>query len=140
MSAKIYTFEENTKMNKKLTVLALFLFVSAIAFGAFGAHALKDILVEKWLRAFDTGVRYQFYGAILLLVLSFQNTLIQGNNLRWIYAFTIGLLLFVLSIYGLVLAEIFHYKASFLGPITPVGGFIMIISLLIFTINIARNK
>ena len=140
MSAKIYTFEENTKMNKKLTVLALILFVGAIAFGAFGAHALKDILVEKWLWAFDTGVRYQFYGAILLLVLSFQNTLIQGNNLKWIYAFTIGLLLFVLSIYGLVLAEIFHYKASFLGPFTPVGGFIMIISLLIFTINIARNK
>ena len=72
MWTKIYTFEENSIMNKKLTLFALFLFACSIALGAFGAHALKKIVIEKWQVAFETAVKYQFYASLLLLILSFQ--------------------------------------------------------------------
>jgi len=140
MWTKIYTFEENTMMNKKLTLFALFLFAGTIALGAFGAHALKEIVIEKWQVAFDTAVKYQFYGALLLLIISFQPVFNQKQFSPWITLFLIGLGFFSGSIYGLVLAEITHVKVAFLGPLTPIGGLLMIISLVMLGIKYATNK
>jgi uncharacterized membrane protein YgdD (TMEM256/DUF423 family) len=138
-STKIYTFEENTKMNKKLTIIALFLIALSIAFGAFGAHALKKLVILKWQLAFDTAVRYQFYGALLLLILSFQSSFSNPIYSKWITLFLVGLGLFTCSIYGLVLAELVQSKWTFLGPITPIGGLLMIISVVILAIKYATN-
>ena len=44
----------------------------SVVFGAFGAHALKKSLDNDQLKSFETGVKYQMYHAILLLVLSFN--------------------------------------------------------------------
>lgn len=140
MWTKIYTFEENTMMNKKLTLFALFLFAGTIALGAFGAHALKEIVIEKWQVAFDTAVKYQFYGALLLLIISFQPVFNQKRFSPWITLFLIGLGFFSGSIYGLVLAEITHVKVAFLGPLTPIGGLFMILSLVVLGIKYATNK
>jgi uncharacterized membrane protein YgdD (TMEM256/DUF423 family) len=140
MWTKIYTFEENTMMNKKLTLFTLFLFAGTIALGAFGAHALKEIVIEKWQVAFDTAVKYQFYGALLLLIISFQPVFNQKRFSPWITLFLIGLGFFSGSIYGLVLAEITHVKVAFLGPLTPIGGLLMIISLVMLGIKYATNK
>jgi uncharacterized membrane protein YgdD (TMEM256/DUF423 family) len=140
MWTKIYTFEENTMMNKKLTLFTLFLFAGTIALGAFGAHALKEIVIEKWQVAFDTAVKYQFYGALLLLIISFQPVFNQKRFSPWITLFLIGLGFFSGSIYGLVLAEITHVKVAFLGPLTPIGGLLMIISLVVLGIKYATNK
>jgi uncharacterized membrane protein YgdD (TMEM256/DUF423 family) len=140
MWTKIYTFEENSIMNKKLTLFALFLFACSIALGAFGAHALKKIVIEKWQVAFETAVKYQFYAALLLLILSFQPVFNQKPFTSWITLFLIGLGCFSGSIYGLVLAEITHVKLAFLGPITPIGGLLMIISVLMLGIKYSTNK
>ena len=140
MWTKIYTFEENTMMNKKLTLFTLFLFAGTIALGAFGAHALKEIVIEKWQVAFDTAVKYQFYGALLLLIISFQPVFNQKRFSPWITLFLIGLGFFSGSIYGLVLAEITHVKVAFLGPLTPIGGLLMILSLVVLGIKYATNK
>ena len=140
MWTKIYTFEENTTMNKKLTLFALFLFACSIALGAFGAHALKKIVIEKWQVAFETAVKYQFYASLLLLIISFQPIFNQKRFTSWITLFLIGLGCFSGSIYGLVLAEITHVKLAFLGPITPIGGLLMIISVGMLGIKYATNK
>ena len=42
--------------------------VLAIIFGAFGAHALQKVLTEQKLTSFETGVRYQMYNALFLLI------------------------------------------------------------------------
>jgi uncharacterized membrane protein YgdD (TMEM256/DUF423 family) len=118
----------------------LFLFACSIALGAFGAHALKEIVIEKWQVAFETAVKYQFYAALLLLILSFQPVFIQKPFTSWITLFLIGLACFSGSIYGLVLAEITHVKLAFLGPITPIGGLLMIISVVMIGIKYATNK
>ena len=44
----------------------------AVIFGAFGAHALKNILSEEQLKSFETGVKYQMYHAIVLLLIGFN--------------------------------------------------------------------
>jgi len=94
----------------------------AILFGAFGAHLLKKKLSSAQLQSFETGVKYQMYHALVLLVLGFQlNTEFTINN-AIIYAFIIGVLLFSFSIYGLVLSSANKKKLKFLGPITPLGG------------------
>lgn len=140
MWTKIYTFEENTVMNKKLTVLAFMLFACAITFGAFGAHALKEMVVEKWQIAFDTAVKYQFYGSLLLLIISFQSAFLKKPFQVWIAFFLIGLSCFSGSLYGLVLGEIFQTKLTFLGPITPIGGLLMIVSTVMLGIKYSTNK
>ena len=55
----------NEKMFKNLT-LASFLACSAVILGAFGAHALKEILDAEQLSSFETGVRYQMYHALII--------------------------------------------------------------------------
>ncbi|KOY51909.1 DUF423 domain-containing protein [Polaribacter dokdonensis] len=94
----------------------------AIILGAFGAHLLKKKLSQDQLQSFETGVKYQMYHAIVLLLLGFNlnDTLSIDNYI--VNAFIVGIVLFSFSIYGLVLSTYKERKLKFLGPITPLGG------------------
>ena len=83
----------------------------AIIFGAFGAHALKKKLNNEQLQSFETGVKYQMYHAIVLLILGFNFTSITSIS-YWF--FTIGIIFFSFSIYGLVLSSAKGKKMKFL--------------------------
>lgn len=87
-----------------------------VAFGAFGAHVLEQLVSVDDLETFETGVRYQMYHGLALL---FIGLLISTNkNLRiTAWAFTLGIIIFSGSLYLLVLLDI-----RWLGAITPVGG------------------
>jgi len=97
-----------------------------VLFGAFGAHYLKRKLSEDQARAFETGVRYQLFHAILLLVLSFNLSFTSSLDSYIVNAICWGTLLFSFSIYGLVLSEVYGRKWRFLGPVTPVGGLLLL--------------
>lgn len=91
----------------------------AVAGGAFGAHALKGTLSESALNSFETGIRYQMYHALALLIVAAliaqypdAKGLVTGGG-----CFTLGIVLFSGSLYGL---SLFGIKAF--GPITPLGG------------------
>ena len=99
----------------------------AVVFGAFGAHALKKTFSEDQLKSFETGVKYQMYHAILLLVLGFNLNLTTSLEKYMIYCFVIGTFLFSFSIYGLCLSASKGKKMRFLGPITPIGGLLLVI-------------
>ena len=96
----------------------------AVIFGAFGAHALKKILSDDQLKSFETGVKYQMYHAIVLL---FVGSNFSSPNQLMGWSFISGILLFSFSIYGLVLSDAKGKKMKFLGPITPLGGLLLII-------------
>jgi uncharacterized membrane protein YgdD (TMEM256/DUF423 family) len=98
----------------------------AVIFGAFGAHALKKLLNEEQLKSFETGVKYQLYHAIVLLVIGFNLSLETSLEKYMVYSFIIGILLFSFSIYGLVISSINNKKLKFLGPITPLGGLLLV--------------
>lgn len=100
----------------------------AVLFGAFGAHALKEHLTPEQLDSFHTGVRYQFYHAFALLFLAIlmykrKNKLIEYTG--WL--FIAGTILFSGSIYLLALRNIMGFSANWLGPITPIGGSLLIV-------------
>lgn len=95
---------------------------TAVIFGAFGAHLLKKKLTSDQLQSFETGVKYQMYHAIVLLILGFNLDKISPIDIYIINAFVIGTILFSFSIYGLVISSANNKKLRFLGPITPLGG------------------
>ena len=98
----------------------------AMILGAFGAHLLKKKLTSEQLQSFETGVKYQMYHAIVLLLLGFQLDIAATINAYIIYTFIIGTILFSFSIYGLVLSSANNKKLKFLGPITPLGGLFLV--------------
>lgn len=97
----------------------------AVVFGAFGAHALKKSFSEEQLKSFETGVKYQMYHAIVLLILGFNLNLTSPMEEYMIYCFIVGTFLFSFSIYGLTLSASKGKKLKFLGPITPIGGLLL---------------
>ena len=58
----------------------------AVVFGAFGAHALKKILNDEQLKSFETGVKYQFYHAIILLIIGFNFSLESASEKYMVYS------------------------------------------------------
>jgi len=73
-------------MNEIALVFAAFFGATGIIFGAFGAHVLKKKLTNEQLQSFETGVKYQIYHALVLLVLGFQYRFVFLFNL-WTGAF-----------------------------------------------------
>ncbi|WP_286767134.1 MULTISPECIES: DUF423 domain-containing protein [Sphingobacterium] len=98
----------------------------AIILGAFGAHAFKKILSAEKLESFEVGVRYQMYAALTLLILGFNFRFELQSERVAFYLITLGTILFSVSIYFLSFAEYWKKNLKFLGPITPLGGLLMI--------------
>ena len=99
----------------------------AVVFGAFGAHVLKKSFSQEQLVSFETGVKYQMYHALLILMLSFNLNLDSALEQNMMYCFLIGTFLFSFSIYGLCITSSKGKKWKFLGPITPVGGLFLVV-------------
>jgi uncharacterized membrane protein YgdD (TMEM256/DUF423 family) len=114
-------------MTQFILLFATILGGLAVVFGAFGAHALKKILSEDQLKSFETGVKYQMYHAIVLLIIGFNFNLETPSEKYMVYAFMAGIILFSFSIYGLVISLAKNKKLTFLGPVTPLGGLFLII-------------
>lgn len=100
----------------------------SVVLGAFGAHALKKIISVERLQSFETGVRYQMFAALFLLIIGYILKFETGTE-KWISILMIaGAFLFSVSIYLLSMSEAWGTNFKFLGPITPLGGLLMIIS------------
>jgi uncharacterized membrane protein YgdD (TMEM256/DUF423 family) len=89
-----------------------------VALGAFGAHGLRSRLSSEMLAVFETGVRYQMYHALALLLTAAAMARIDG---WWVmtagWCFVAGIVLFSGSLYALALTGVTTF-----GAVTPVGG------------------
>jgi len=99
----------------------------AVVFGAFGAHLLKKLFTVDQLNSFETGVKYQMYHALVILMLSFNFNLESSLEKNMMFCFIIGTFLFSFSIYGLCISAAKGKKLKILGPITPLGGLFLVI-------------
>ena len=106
-----------------------------IIFGAFGAHALKKIFSEDQLKNFETGVKYQMYHALLLVIIGFNIQHITSYENLLFYSLTFGILLFSFSIYGLCISSALNKKLKILGPITPIGGLFLLLGWIVLILN-----
>lgn len=94
-----------------------------VVLGAFGAHGLKPLLSADMLAVYETGVRYQFYhtlALVLVALLYFQHP--AKDLLRAAYLFIAGMVLFSGSLYALALVSTVSDGFHWLGAITPLGG------------------
>lgn len=98
----------------------------AVVFGAFGAHALKKRFTEEQLHSFEAGIKYQMYHAIVLLLAGQLCEETASLYQAFTILFIVGTILFSFSIYGLCLSSAFGRKWRFLGPITPLGGLLLV--------------
>jgi uncharacterized membrane protein YgdD (TMEM256/DUF423 family) len=99
-----------TLASRIAAVMGLF----AVAFGAFGAHALKDLLGRNGTTGvWQTAVFYHFIHAVMLFVLAERKPF---PAVAW-WSFLIGVFLFSGSLYLLAVTN-----ALWLGAVTPVGG------------------
>jgi len=115
------------KLRRNIVVTAAILTAFTIALGAFGAHGLEKLVSQDAINTFETGVRYQMYHCLAMLIIGFT-TIISESTARWVFRFFIfGIILFSGSIYFLALKQILPFSVSFLGPVTPLGGLLFII-------------
>lgn len=106
-----------------------FLAALAVALGAFGAHALKTKLDPQMLANFETGVRYQMYAALAMMILG-----TQAQQIRAPIFLLSGALIFSFSLYLLSLTGM-----NWLGAITPIGGVLLIIGLVLAALDAKGN-
>src|SRR5437762_10370679 len=84
----------------------------AVALGAFGAHALRARLSPDMLAVFETGVRYQMYHAIAILIVGLVAARLDGWLIRTAgWCFTAGIVLFSGSLYVLATSGITLFGA-----------------------------
>ena len=108
----------------------------AVVLGAFGAHALREILSDKGLALWETAVRYHFYHALALLVIGLLYDRLPSSRLRLASGlFVVGFVLFCGSLYALSFREVASINLSWLGPITPLGGVCFILAWLLLAFN-----
>lgn len=89
-----------------------------VAAGAFGAHALRDLVSESRLQTWETAVRYHLVHAVALLVLAEIRQRSDSRRLLWAGRLLLtGMALFSGSLFLLVLTD-----TAWLGAVTPFGG------------------
>mgnify|MGYP001189590535 FL=1 len=110
----------------------------SVILGAFGAHALKKTFNNDQLKSFETGVKYQMYHAIILIITGIVFPFTQTGQQLTAWLFMIGILLFSFSIYGLTYSSSINKKLKILGPVTPLGGLFLILGWIFFTMNISE--
>ncbi len=119
-------------MERKFIITGMVLILISIILGAFGAHSLKTLLendpdVLKKISSFETGVRYQMYSGLSFLIIGLNKEKFQFSLKPVFYCWLVGTIFFSVSIYFLTLQTILGVSLKFLGPITPLGGLLLII-------------
>jgi uncharacterized membrane protein YgdD (TMEM256/DUF423 family) len=129
-------------MHKRFIVTGSVLGAIAVALGAFGAHGLKRIVPAETVQTFQTGVQYQMYHALALLL---AGLLYEKCSQRFVKIagtlFIIGVILFSGSLYVLTAGKAAETAAlDKAGIITPLGGLAFIGGWLFLFISVVRSK
>lgn len=107
----------------------------SVALGAFGAHGLEGRLAERMLKNFQTGVQYQMYHSLGLVLIGLIAWKLQGASFIHAagWSLLIGIILFSGSLYVLSLTGI-----TKLGMITPFGGVAFIVGWILLVLAVIR--
>ena len=95
---------------------------TAVAVGAFGAHALEGRVEPGLLDTFEVGARYHMYHALALLGCAAMGARLGRAGTVAVWCFAAGIVVFSGSLYLLTLTG-----ERWLGAVTPVGGVVWLI-------------
>lgn len=126
----------------KIIVWGTALSATAVMLGAMGAHALKPVLSSEQLSSFETGVRYQMYHGLALILFSLVKEKSTGKLINYVAPlFITGTLFFSVSVYLLATRGITGMEGlKAMGPITPVGGVLLISGWVCWMLSFIKMK
>ncbi|MDB2606814.1 DUF423 domain-containing protein [Zobellia sp.] len=125
-------------MNKTICLTGIVFGVTAVVLGAFGAHGLGKLLDADAIKTFETGVKYQMYHALLLIVLGTMKQLPEASKKIILYLFVVGICFFSFSIYLLATNSLTSFDFKVIGLVTPLGGTLLIIGWSVFGYKIYK--
>ena len=124
----IHSFNKNLKI--KILRIASFLGFVAVILGAFGAHALKEVLVEN-NDVYKTASLYHFLVVFLMLFIGLGHKLISQKYQKIAFVSALlGVFLFSGSLYFLSITNL-----KWIGAITPVGGILIALTFIILVLG-----
>ncbi|MBO6535527.1 MAG: DUF423 domain-containing protein [Balneolaceae bacterium] len=122
----------NTPVLLRISALLL---ASAVALGAFGAHALEEVLTAERMKTWETAVFYHTWNTLGVMLIAIVQ---QQFNKVFKTATTLllfGVLIFSGSLYTLCLSGI-----GIFGAITPIGGVLLISGWIVFGVQVVSSK
>ena len=108
----------------------------SIILGALNSHSFKKILHETESEFIDLSLRYMMFHGLALLILSVLS--VEGKKLISFFLI-IGTLLFSFSILLLSFQSQIDFNLSWLGPITPIGGCLLIFGWILILFQFIKN-
>ncbi|MBC1409769.1 DUF423 domain-containing protein [Listeria welshimeri] len=119
----------------KKTIIAGAVFAGlAVLLGAFGAHALKDVL-GRYASTWETGVQYQMFHAVGILIIGLLMEKQTSRLYNWAaILFSVGFVFFSGSLYVLSIS-----KVTVLGAITPIGGVCFVVGWFLLILGVSKR-
>ncbi len=126
-------------MNKTIFLTGVLFGILAVVLGAFGAHGLEQLVDKDAIQTWETGVTYQMYHALLLLLLANVKVIPEVHK-KWVfYCIVVGIILFSFSIYLLATNVLTSFDFKTIGFVTPIGGLLFIVGWALFGFNFWKH-
>jgi uncharacterized membrane protein YgdD (TMEM256/DUF423 family) len=116
--------------------IAALLLAVGIMIGALGAHALRGVLEPRQLESLHTGVNYQIFNALGLLLVGL---LMRDNPSGALRIVAIGLVAGIVCFSGGIYVMLAG-APRVLGLVTPVGGVLMICAWLVLAFTMLGRR
>lgn len=128
-------------MQKIYLVIGIILAGLAVGLGAFGAHGLKKIVSAEDVATYQTGVQYQMYHALALILVGLLSDRIYNGYITYGGVFfTAGVILFSGSLYLITSLHAMNKAIpKAIGVLTPIGGLLFIIGWICLLIGVIRK-
>ncbi len=127
-------------MNKTIFLSGICLGTLAIILGAFGAHGLEKMVDADAIGTFETGVKYQLYHALFLMILAGMKQLPEKSKRMVFLLIIVGTVLFSFSIYVLATNTLTDFNFKSIGFVTPIGGLLLIFGWLLLGYRVYREQ
>lgn len=128
-------------MQKVFLVIGTLLAALAVVLGAFGAHGLKKLVDTETLGVYQTGVQYQMYHALALILLGILADRIANSYINYAGFFFIGgAVLFSGSLYLISSFRAMNKPVGAgIGILTPIGGLLFILGWVMLLIALLKK-
>lgn len=104
---------------------SVFMFLGVL-FGALGSHALKARLTPDALQSYMIAIRYMLFHGVAILALVSLPFLDEASKGRIAFLLVAGVIVFSGSIMVLSTKAMHQLNVSWLGPVTPLGGLLLL--------------
>jgi len=133
---------QNPNMHKTFLILGALLGALAVALGAFGAHGLKKIAAPETVEYYQTGVQYQMYHALALLVVGLLAERMGSSMFNYAgFSFIAGIVFFSGSLYLISSLKVMNkIVPPAVGILTPIGGLFFILGWVMLLVAVTRSS